>query len=246
MKLLIYNIAYGTGSPGSEKKRLITGHRYLRAPLEPFQRISEFMVGEAPDIIGLVEADHGSLRTGRMSHTAALAAELGGYHYLGQAKYGKRSLLLRVPYLKHQSNAILSRSVPTEFNYHFFDNGTKKLVISCKLDGIRVFLHHQALTSATRAKQLAQLAEWLTPGEPSIIAGDFNTFRGAAELERFCKRFDLRSANSPHLPTYPAWKPVKELDYILYSPELELRSFRVPECDFSDHLPLIADFVSCT
>ena len=43
MRLLVYNIAYGTGSPGGESKRLITGHRYLSAPERPFRKIESFI-----------------------------------------------------------------------------------------------------------------------------------------------------------------------------------------------------------
>jgi endonuclease/exonuclease/phosphatase family metal-dependent hydrolase len=52
----------------------------------------------------------------------------------------------------------------------------------------------------------------------------------------------MKSANSGHENTYPARKPCRELDYILYSPDLPLKSFRVIPFPGSDHLPLLAEF----
>ena len=41
MRLLVYNIAYGTGCPGGEAKRLLTVHRYLRTSRAPFRGITD-------------------------------------------------------------------------------------------------------------------------------------------------------------------------------------------------------------
>ena len=56
MKVVVYNIAYGTGCPRGEARRLITGHHYLAAPERPLRKIGTFLRGERPDIAGLLEA----------------------------------------------------------------------------------------------------------------------------------------------------------------------------------------------
>ena len=103
-------------------------------------------------------------------------------------------------------------------------------------------LVHLALTAPVRRKQLDYLAKLVQPGEKYIICGDFNTFAGKKELTRFLRKTRLRTANKSHQPTYPARSPDKELDYILYSPELQLKSFKVIKFPGSDHLPLFAEF----
>jgi endonuclease/exonuclease/phosphatase family metal-dependent hydrolase len=52
----------------------------------------------------------------------------------------------------------------------------------------------------------------------------------------------LKSANSAGLPSYPSKNPRKELDFILYSQEIEVTHFEVPNVTFSDHRPLVCDF----
>ena len=103
-------------------------------------------------------------------------------------------------------------------------------------------LVHLALTAPVRRKQLDYLAKLVQPGEKYIICGDFNTFAGKKELTQFLRKTRLRTANKDHKPTYPARNPDKELDYILYSPELQLKSFKVIKFPGSDHLPLFAEF----
>lgn len=73
MRLLVYNIAYGTGCPGGEAKRLLTVHRYLRTSAFHFSQIVGLVYDLQPDVIGLVEADSGSWRTSGLSHPEKLA-----------------------------------------------------------------------------------------------------------------------------------------------------------------------------
>jgi endonuclease/exonuclease/phosphatase family metal-dependent hydrolase len=102
---------------------------------------------------------------------------------------------------------------------------------------------HLALSKAARGKQLEHLAELLPANAPFIVAGDFNTYHGEQELADFMANHGLRNANTAGLPTYPSWNPKKQLDYILYSKEITLENFSVPRVDFSDHLPLVMDFL---
>lgn len=240
MKILIYNIAYGTGSPGAEYRRLLTGHRFLSAPERPFRKIVKMIGALQPDVVGLLEADLGSYRTGRLNHAAALAAELELYPHC-RLKYGPGSTLSKLPYLKHQGNALLTREVNGDNAVDFFPRGTKKLILESTVGGVRILLVHLALTRAVRKIQLEYLASLIVPGMPTVVAGDFNTFGGVRELWDFLGRTHLRSANGANLATYPAWSPQKELDYVLLSPELALTGFEVPKVHFSDHLPLLAE-----
>jgi len=240
VRILIYNIAYGTGSPGSEPGRLVTGHRYLSAPERPFRKIGRFIGSVAPDVAGLLETDLGSRRTGGMNQPEEVASYCGMIPF-GSNKYGPASKWGRLPYLRYQGNALLTRGEPESRERGYLPLGMKRLVLSVRYNGIRIMLVHLALRREVRRAQLAALAEWIDPGEPTVLAGDFNTFGGAAELTEFCARCRLQSINLLHRPTYPAWAPVRELDYMLISPHLEVTAFRVPHLFFSDHLPLVAD-----
>lgn len=242
MKVVAYNIAYGTGSPKGEARRLLTGHHYLAAPERPLRKIGTFLAGEKPDIAGLVEVDLGSPRTRGCNQALALAG-ITDSTAVFYRKYAPDSKLFSLPYWRSQGNAVLVPETAPAAAVSFLPQGTKKLILSVRTCGIHFFLVHLALTYPVRQAQIAFLADMLSEVKgPVILAGDFNTFRGAGELAGLCRKCGLLSANKEHHPTYPAWNPGKELDYILYSPELELKDFSVPHLPFSDHLPLVAEF----
>ena len=243
MRLLVYNIAYGTGCPGGEAKRLLTIHRYLRTSRIPFRGITGLVRELHPDVVGLVEADSGSWRTAGMSHPEFVAKMLSemteGLSSAG-SKYGPDSILSRIPYLRSQTNALLDRS-GTAVKKHYFPCGTKKLILERECYGITIYLVHLGLRSRTRARQIAFLHDFLPKDRPIVLAGDFNTFGGEAELEKLESELRLRNANPDGLATYPAWKPLKQLDYILVSPQIKVNRFEVVPVLYSDHLPLVAD-----
>ncbi len=242
MRFIVYNIAYGTGSPGSEYRRLWQARSYLAAPERHFRRILEFISAAGPDVVGLVEADAGSRRTRGVDQVAEVAGELG-FSSGGGNKYRPGSLMSRLPYFRHHHNALIGDGLDSEEEPLFLSCGAKRLVVTARCRGVRFLLVHLALTRAKRAAQIAELEEMIRSEEcPTVLAGDFNTFKGASELAGLLERRGWRSANHDHLDTYPSWKPRRELDYILYSPGIRLTGFLRPEVQFSDHLPLIADF----
>ena len=75
-RFLLYNIRYATGV-GSSFHLPFPYAGYLRPSSEHFKKIVDFIAEINPDVIGLVEVDNGSFRTGRVSQAAwqdALAA----------------------------------------------------------------------------------------------------------------------------------------------------------------------------
>ena len=68
--------------------------------------------------------------------------------------------------------------------------------------------------------------------------------RGSSELTSFMGKCGLSSANLKKHPTYPAWSPQKELDYVLYSEKIEIKDFQIPRVKYSDHYPLLVEFTT--
>ena len=244
MRLLVYNIAYGTGSPSGAWQRITGAANYLRTTDRYFNAIAHLVRHYAPDAAGFLETDNGSMRTGGKSQVTELAnllqSPLNGRFY---TKYAPDSYLSKLPYCRHQTNALFIRNGAAQSEeVDFMPCGAKRLILKSVYNNVNILLVHLALTAAVRKKQLDYLAEQIKPGEKYIVCGDFNTFKGYKELTRFMRKSRLRSANKLHQCTYPARKPVKELDYILYSPELTLKNFRIIQFPGSDHLPLFAEF----
>lgn len=241
MRLLFYNIRYGLGL-GVDLHWPLPGMGYLLGNRANLPRIIDFIKAQDPDIVGLVEVDTGSIRTGNVNQAEAIARALGHYSVY-QCKYGVNSLNQKLPIVRKQGNAFLSAPRVRGERFHYFQKGIKRLIIELELDDFSVFLVHLSLKYRHRHAQLQYLHDLVVASQkPVIIAGDFNTFWGEHEIYLFMKAAHLRSANTGGLPSYPSPSPRMELDFVLYGPGIHVTSFSIPRVKFSDHLPLICDF----
>jgi len=233
MRFLLYNMRYATGprfhsSAGSSQKNL--------------QRISGFLRDLEPDLVGLIEVDHGSYRSGGLNQAELLANDLGHYHSYS-VKYGQDSFWRRIPILRKQGNAFLTRDRIREETFHFFPSGMKRLVIEIELQHVIVYLVHLSLGARARHRQLNTLYHLVRHSRlPCLVAGDFNMLWGEKEIEIFLAATGLRNANRKRLPTYPSSNPRRHLDFVLYSKGIRIRNFTTPDVRFSDHLPVLVDF----
>ena len=106
-----------------------------------------------------------------------------------------------------------------------------------------VCLVHLALGGKTRQKQIVQLYSLVKDcKKPVIVAGDFNVFWGEEEIEMFLQASNLRNINIRKDPTFPSWNPKRELDFILCSKDIKVKSYEVIQTQLSDHLPILVDF----
>ncbi|MDD5697299.1 MAG: endonuclease/exonuclease/phosphatase family protein [Victivallaceae bacterium] len=241
MRFLVYNIAYGTGGPAGNSHRVLTSHRYLKTHDRHFEKIIDFIKKANVDIVGLLEIDTGSYRTDQINQVKKIADRLNHFHVC-DTKYGRNSLLRKIPYLRNQSNALLTASDNGDSKFHYLPRGMKKLVIESTINQVTFFLVHLALTRKVRQIQLEYLVGLIPENRPVIVAGDFNTMQGCGELRPLLSRCGLKSANRDNRATYPAWGPQKELDYILCSEGIRINGFEIPPVKYSDHQPLILDF----
>jgi endonuclease/exonuclease/phosphatase family metal-dependent hydrolase len=238
MRLLIYNIRYGTGG----KHFMFPWSGYLRRTHHNLRSIIDFIRSVDPDVMGLIEVDEGSFRSRRQNQAELIARELGHYHAY-RSKYAERSFARHVPILRNQGNAFLSRDTVNGERFHYFSEGLKRLVIELELDGVTLFLVHLALSFRTRHHQLSDLYGLVKEArQPVVVAGDFNLFWGDREVHLFMAATGLTSANPVGSPSYPSWTPKRQLDFILHSPEVRSRRFWMPAVTYSDHLPLVWDF----
>jgi endonuclease/exonuclease/phosphatase family metal-dependent hydrolase len=240
MRILVYNIAYGTGAPKSYYDHINTASRYMRTSHTHLDEIMKFIAKADPDVLGLVEIDTGSYRTKAVNQVEKIATYLN-HHHQSSVKYKHKFLAKTLPIFRNQANAILTKDKMPQGKFHYFSRGVKRLIIEVNVGGLRFFLVHLALRKEVRKIQLAHLAKLAKGRVPVIIAGDFNTFSGAQEIEEFQDSLGLINPNIDALPTFPSWKPKKQLDFILCSKYLKIRNFEIPKVKFSDHLPLILD-----
>ena len=241
MRLLVYNIRYATGT-GPAFHLPLPGAGYLRSSRKVLEQVTQFIRDEDPDLVGLIEVDIGSIRTGMVNQAEYVASRLG--HYTAyQCKYGSESINHMMPIVRKQANALLAAPHVSGQRFHYFDAGIKRLIIELELESVCVFLVHLSIKFRHRQYQLRTLYDLVVQSKkPAIVAGDFNTFWGTNELYLFMRAAGLRSANVQGLPSYPARKPRAELDFVLVTEGIQVDDFRVPDVRFSDHLPVICDF----
>jgi len=241
MRLMLYNIRYGAGTGGFFHVPFpFSG--YLRKTEENLARITAFIKTIKPDILGLIEVDSGSYRSGRRNQAELIADALGHYHVY-KSKYRPAALIRHLPLLGKQGNAFVTSDHIKHQHFHYFRHGVKRLVIELELDHLVIFLVHLSIRFTHRHHQLEDLFGLVRKAKkPVIVAGDFNPLLGARELHQFLAASKLVNANTHGWPSYPSRKPGRQLDFILHSPEIHVREFSIPHVAFSDHMPLVCDF----
>jgi endonuclease/exonuclease/phosphatase family metal-dependent hydrolase len=240
MRFLVYNIRYATGT-GPAFHLPVPGAGYLRSSRQVLDRITQFIKSQDADVVGLVEVDTGSVRTGMVNQADYIARSIGHYSTY-ECKYGASSINQLMPIVRKQGNAFLAAPRVTGERFHYFDTGIKRLIIELELDDVAIFLVHLSLKYRHRHYQMRYLYELIRKSvKPVVVAGDFNTFWGEHEIYLFMQASGLRSANTEGKPSYPSRNPRRELDFILYSDGIEITNFSVPQVQFSDHLPLVCD-----
>src|ERR1700738_478810 len=90
VRLLIYNIRYATGT-GPAFHLPLPGAGYLRSSRQVLSQITDFIKQQDPDVVGLIEVDTGSIRTGMVNQADFIARSLGHYSTF-ECKYGVSSV----------------------------------------------------------------------------------------------------------------------------------------------------------
>jgi endonuclease/exonuclease/phosphatase family metal-dependent hydrolase len=237
MRFVLYNIRYGTGG----RRRLPWSGYFGRTESTLFQ-IIEFLQSVDPDVLGLVEVDAGSYRSGKKNQAQTIAEALGHYH-IYSSKYSQTGAAHLVPVLNKQGNAFVSRDSTRNETFHYFDKGMKRLVIELELENLTIFLVHLALSFRVRHHQLSDLYDLVKhTDKPHLVAGDFNARWGDREINLFLAATGLATANTAGLNSFPSWLPKRQLDFVLHSPGVRTTGFSMPGVTYSDHLPLVYDF----
>lgn len=240
MRLVVYNIRYGTGT-GLSYHFPVPFSGSFRNSQNRFQDIKKFLNTLNPDIMGLVEVDGGSYRHGGICQAQEMASFMGGESSF-TVKY-KGPNITKMPILGSQGNAVISRINSLYSTSHDLERGMKRNALEVSFEDFSLVLVHLPLGKTSRSHQLGKLKNiYMNRKKPMIIAGDYNTLNGSHELDLLLGETGLQNANVAGTPTFPCKRPRKELDFILASPDIRINKFDIPHVDLSDHLPLVCDF----
>ena len=99
------------------------------------------------------------------------------------------------------------------------------------------------LDTPERIQQSQKILDFFaTKSRPKILCGDFNLMpetESLLMLERFGLRNLIKEFHITDTRGALYEEPQRFADYVLASPEINVRSFSVPDIQISDHLPLI-------
>ena len=226
LRVLSYNIRHGVG---------MDGRLDLDRQARVIRRIS-------PDLVALQEVDQGTKRSGGRREAEVLGRKAGLHGTFGKAMdfdgggYGE-GILSRFPFLSvavhplpaakgYEPRALLEAKVRAG------KGGPLVLFFGTHLD------HLSDTQRIAQAKVINRIARSLE-GIPMILAGDLNASPGSPVMAEFFKEWTPAALQAG--PTFPADKPGRKIDWVLFRPArrwrvLQARVVREPVA--SDHRPL--------
>ncbi|MCB1561143.1 MAG: endonuclease/exonuclease/phosphatase family protein [Xanthomonadales bacterium] len=238
VKLLSFNIQAGASTRRyrdyvTRSWTQVLPHREKRGNLD---RIA--VAASAFDIVGLQEADPGSLRSSFLNQTHYLAEQAGMPFWRHQPNR-------RVGRLAGSANGLLSRFEPVEVHDHPLPGripgrGALWVRFGDELGGLVLVVSHLSLGIQARIAQVSFLSELLAGTPRAVLMGDFNCLPDARELQPLYARTRLTPGVQP-ITTFPSWRPRRAIDHILISDDLTAsQRWRLNE-PLSDHLGVAAE-----
>lgn len=228
LRVMSYNIHHGRG----------------RDDKVDVERIADVINAANPDLVAVQEVDIGVNRSGRINQAAELGRLTGMNFKFGKARdYGGGDY----------GQLILSKRPITDFVVHELPGDAadeQRIALFATIEGggevpeilfVGTHLHHQA--EAHRVAQTTRLLELLGDETgPAIIAGDLNAEPGSDSMNLFLEGW--RDTTPDDALTFPAGEPVKKIDWILLSPNLDWKVTEaqvVEEPVASDHRPVVVE-----
>lgn len=236
-KVMTYNIQVAMGGKNLSHHVMRSWHHFLPHPerQENLDQIAKII--EPFDVVALQELDAGSLRSNYINQIDYLA-ELGGFHHsqhqttrnLGPFAQHSKGMLSRLPILDYHHYILPSR-LP--------GRGVTTFIVGGLVKPVFVVNAHLSLGKRAQKGQLSFIADLIAKHQHVIVLGDFNL--SPEELNDSPLTPCKLTLATQDMPTYPSWKPKKQLDYILVSPSLKVKKSGAIDCMYSDHLPLYAE-----
>lgn len=190
------------------------------------------------DLVGLQEADAGSLRSGFSNQTEQLAewAEFPYWSHQPNRRIGR---------IASSANGLLSRVAPYEVRDYALPGrlrgrGALWVRYATQRGDLLLLIAHLSLGKASRVAQLAFLAELLHDAPRAILLGDLNCPVEAPEMRLLFRNTRLTEPLE-RLPSYPSWQPRRAIDHVLVTEGVHVHRRWLLPSQASDHLALAAD-----
>ncbi len=200
-----------------------------------FQPFCDEILSMDADLIGLNEVRGRGLIKGYSDQTGKLSSLTSFYSYFGEA--------IKVGGVAPYGNAILSRfpvisaetiKIPDPENKTGSEMYESRCIIKAVIDAgekYNVLVTHMGLNRDERENAVALLMKNACD-EKCIIMGDFNCTPDSSELKPLFERFNCTDIIDY---TFPSDSPVKKIDYIFLSKDIEITDKGTSPNVISDH-----------
>jgi endonuclease/exonuclease/phosphatase family metal-dependent hydrolase len=190
------------------------------------------------DIVGLQEADPGSLRSGFTNQTHYLA-ERGGFAYWSHQPNR------RVGGVASSANGLLSKFEPSAVVNHALPGRVRGRGVLVATFGhgagaLSIAVAHLSLGAQSRRAQIDFIAELLSEHPHAVLMGDFNCDPDRPEMQALYRQTRLQPPDTC-VPTFPSWKPQRAIDHVLVTSALLVTKMQALPAAYSDHLALSVD-----
>lgn len=202
-------------------------------------RVAQLIHHEKIAIAGINEVETLSPRTGFTNQPKKLAQARDMVYSYGPT--------IRLGPIGFFGNAVLSRYPLTQYkNIILPGSGGRearcclKTVLRVTKGFLTVFSTHLSLNVVDRKAQVEVLANLVKAEQnPVVLMGDFNC--GTTELHPLNEVMVDAGLQFGSMNTYPYDNPGHRIDYIFISPTITCTDLYIPNCNASDHLPVVAD-----
>ena len=212
--------------------------------------IASVLEREHPHVVALQEADGPSFWSGGFDHVAALAG-LAGFPHAFRGEHN-REVLSRLD-LSYGTALLSQLPLEATHSHAFLQNwrDTKGFVAATVAPEAMagepvdvVSIHLDFLADRVRKRQVEQLVERFRGHDGHLVVmGDFNCAwsERRRSLDLLLHELKLRPCREAGAATYPAWRPLVRLDWILVSEGLEFSAYETLDDRVSDHLGVLAE-----
>ena len=236
LRLLSFNIQVGIHSR-RYADYIMSSWRHIL----PFNRRMETLHSMARlikdyDIVALQEADGGSIRSSFINQVSLLA-QFAGFPFWHQ------QCTRNLGRLAQHSNGLLSKVEFSRVTNHKLPGLIPgRGVIEAHLgeygNSLQIVVAHLALSNRVRRQQITYIADLIRKQPYVILMGDFNCSYEAIVSAFANHGVSLHQPDQSDNPTYPSWRPVRQYDHILVSPEVRIENYKTLPNSLSDHLPV--------
>ncbi|QTN00785.1 endonuclease [Sediminibacillus dalangtanensis] len=233
--VMSYNIYHGVGLDGELN----------------LERTADVIKEADAEIVGIQEVDRYYGDRSEFKDVAKELADLLGYHYVFAANLDLEPANGRSENRQY-GTAILSEYPIIDSENIFlssFDHEQRGLLrtkINVRGIHLNVYNTHLGLDVVSRLAQVGEIIEVALhhPGT-SFLLGDLNAEPDSEEYQLLVDQTDFVDAfaNVDNANTFPVLNPIKRIDYIFATPDIEVDNQRVIQTEASDHLPVAVEAV---